>query len=147
MLIDSAAEDIVYTSLFSGVNGNYLRGSVAHAGLDPITFPRRTRQDEFRHGGQLGGKSVARHLERRPKRQRHHDIEAVDALVARMERDTQRARELQLLAVCECGALYARAARCGNRAPCGHCFNCVCAPNNCRRAGARIDRDLPGLRR
>jgi len=44
MLIDSAAEDIVYTSLFSGVNGNYLRGSVAHAGSTPITFPRRTRQ-------------------------------------------------------------------------------------------------------
>src|ERR1700677_3319991 len=39
MLIDSAAEDIVYTSLFSGVNGNYLRGSVARAGLDPDHLP------------------------------------------------------------------------------------------------------------
>ena len=29
MLVDSRAEDIVYTSLFSGVHGNYLRGSVA----------------------------------------------------------------------------------------------------------------------
>jgi nitronate monooxygenase len=35
MLIDSAAEDIVYTSLFTGVHGNYLRGSVAGAGFDP----------------------------------------------------------------------------------------------------------------
>jgi len=39
MLIESGAEDIVYTSLFSGVNGNYLRGSVAHAGLDPEHLP------------------------------------------------------------------------------------------------------------
>jgi nitronate monooxygenase len=35
MLIESSAEDIVYTSLFSGVHGNYLRGSVVRAGLDP----------------------------------------------------------------------------------------------------------------
>src|SRR3984885_12177815 len=39
MLIDSAAEDIIYTSLFSGVAGNYLRGSVARAGLDPDKLP------------------------------------------------------------------------------------------------------------
>jgi nitronate monooxygenase len=35
MLVDSRAEDIVYTSLFSGVAGNYLRASVAATGLDP----------------------------------------------------------------------------------------------------------------
>jgi nitronate monooxygenase len=35
MLVQSRAEDIVYTSLFSGVNGNYLRGSITRAGLDP----------------------------------------------------------------------------------------------------------------
>ena len=35
MLVESSAEDIVYTSLFSGVLGNYLRGSVVRAGLDP----------------------------------------------------------------------------------------------------------------
>jgi nitronate monooxygenase len=35
MLIDSAAEDIVYTSLFTGIHGNYLRGSLARAGFDP----------------------------------------------------------------------------------------------------------------
>jgi nitronate monooxygenase len=35
MLVDSRAEDIVYTSLFSGVAGNYLRGSIARSGLDP----------------------------------------------------------------------------------------------------------------
>jgi len=39
MLIDSRAEDIVYTSLFSGVAGNYLRASVAATGLDPDKLP------------------------------------------------------------------------------------------------------------
>jgi nitronate monooxygenase len=39
MLVDSRAEDIVYTSLFSGVAGNYLRASVAETGLDPDNLP------------------------------------------------------------------------------------------------------------
>ena len=39
MLVDSRGEDIVYTSLFSGVAGNYLRGSVTRAGLDPDNLP------------------------------------------------------------------------------------------------------------
>jgi nitronate monooxygenase len=34
MLVESSAEDIVYSSLFTGVPGNYLRGSIARAGLD-----------------------------------------------------------------------------------------------------------------
>ena len=39
MIIDSRAEDIVYTSLFTGVHGNYLRGSVVAAGMDPDNLP------------------------------------------------------------------------------------------------------------
>ena len=39
MLIESRAEDIVYTSLFSGVLGNYLRASVVKTGLDPDKLP------------------------------------------------------------------------------------------------------------
>jgi nitronate monooxygenase len=39
MLIESRAEDIVYTSLFSGVLGNYLRASVVKTGLDPDNLP------------------------------------------------------------------------------------------------------------
>ncbi|WP_447791892.1 NAD(P)H-dependent flavin oxidoreductase [Pseudomonas farris] len=35
MLIDSRANDIVYSSLFTGVSGNYLRGSIERSGLDP----------------------------------------------------------------------------------------------------------------
>jgi nitronate monooxygenase len=39
MLVDASAEDIVYTSLFSGVSGNYLRASVVKTGLDPDKLP------------------------------------------------------------------------------------------------------------
>ncbi len=39
MLVDASAEDIVYTSLFSGVAGNYLRASVAKTGFDPDKLP------------------------------------------------------------------------------------------------------------
>src|ERR1700683_2087158 len=39
MLLKSNAEDIVYTSLFSGVLGNHLRASVVKTGLDPDNLP------------------------------------------------------------------------------------------------------------
>ncbi len=35
MIVDSAAGDIVYTNLFTGILGNYLKGSVRASGLDP----------------------------------------------------------------------------------------------------------------
>jgi len=35
MVVDSTASDIVYTNLFTGVHGNYLRGSIENVGLDP----------------------------------------------------------------------------------------------------------------
>ena len=39
MIVESGAQDIVYSSLFTGVSGNYLRGSVENAGMDPDNLP------------------------------------------------------------------------------------------------------------
>lgn len=39
MIVDSGAADIVYTNLFTGVHGNYLRPSIVQAGLDPDNLP------------------------------------------------------------------------------------------------------------
>ena len=39
MIVESGGEDIVYTNLFTGVHGNYLRPSVIAAGLDPDNLP------------------------------------------------------------------------------------------------------------
>lgn len=38
-IVDGHADDIVYTNLFTGVHGNYLRRSIASAGLDPDNLP------------------------------------------------------------------------------------------------------------
>ncbi|MDO5529128.1 MAG: nitronate monooxygenase family protein [Paracoccus sp. (in: a-proteobacteria)] len=35
MIADSGAEDIVYSSLFTGIHGNYLKPSIRAAGMDP----------------------------------------------------------------------------------------------------------------
>lgn len=39
MIAQCGAEDIVYTNLFTGVHGNYLKPSIARAGLDPDALP------------------------------------------------------------------------------------------------------------
>ena len=39
MIVAGSAEDIVYSSLFTGVHGNYLKQSVEKAGLDPENLP------------------------------------------------------------------------------------------------------------
>jgi nitronate monooxygenase len=39
MIVASAAKDIVYSSLFTGVHGNYLAPSIAAAGMDPNSLP------------------------------------------------------------------------------------------------------------
>ena len=38
-IVDSRAADIVYSNLFTGVHGNYLRGSITAAGMDPDNLP------------------------------------------------------------------------------------------------------------
>lgn len=38
-IVEGSAEDIVYTNLFTGVHGNYLRPSIVAAGLDPDNLP------------------------------------------------------------------------------------------------------------
>jgi nitronate monooxygenase len=40
MITESAADDIVYSNLFTGVHGNYLRPSIIAAGLDPDNLPQ-----------------------------------------------------------------------------------------------------------
>ena len=39
MIVDSSAEDILYSNLFTGIHGNYLRPSIIAAGMDPEHLP------------------------------------------------------------------------------------------------------------
>ena len=57
-IIDSAGEDIVYSSLFTGVHGNYLKGSIEKAGLDPNNLPTADKSSmNFGSGGNTDAKA------------------------------------------------------------------------------------------
>lgn len=45
MIVEAGAEDIVYSSLFTGVWGNYLKDSVRNAGMDPDNLPLGDAKD------------------------------------------------------------------------------------------------------
>lgn len=58
MICDSAADDIIYSSLFTGIHGSYLKGSVANAGLDPDNLPDGAKSDmDFGSGGNTDAKA------------------------------------------------------------------------------------------
>jgi NAD(P)H-dependent flavin oxidoreductase YrpB (nitropropane dioxygenase family) len=57
-LVDYAAEDIVYSNLFTGVHGNYLAPSIAAAGLDPANLPKSDPSEmNFGSGGDADSKA------------------------------------------------------------------------------------------
>lgn len=57
-LADHAAQDIVYTNLFTGVHGNYLGPSIVAAGLDPGNLPAADKSRmNFGSGGNMKAKA------------------------------------------------------------------------------------------
>ena len=62
-IVDSGAADIVYSDLFTGVHGNYLRSSIVNAGLDPDNLAAGNL-DTMKFGSEGSSKveGVARHL-------------------------------------------------------------------------------------
>jgi len=58
MVCDSRAYDIVYTNLFTGVHGSYLKGSIANSGLDPDDLPDGSKaQMDFANNEITGAKA------------------------------------------------------------------------------------------
>lgn len=58
MITASTSADIVYTNLFTGVHGNYLRGSISAAGLDPDNLPlSEPSAMNFGSGGNINAKA------------------------------------------------------------------------------------------
>ena len=83
----------MYTSLFTGVKGNYLRGSVAAAGLDPDNLPEADKSKmNFGSGGNMekkawrdiwsGGQGVGN----------IHDVRPAREVIARMVQEYDEAR-------------------------------------------------------
>lgn len=44
MIVDSCAADIAYSSLFTGIAGSYLKGSIINAGMDPDNLPESSKE-------------------------------------------------------------------------------------------------------
>jgi nitronate monooxygenase len=57
-IVDCSSSDIVYSSLFTGVHGNYLKPSIVAAGLDPSKLPESDPSKmDFGSGGNTGAKA------------------------------------------------------------------------------------------
>lgn len=56
-IVDSTSDDIVYSSLFTGVHGNYLKPSIRNAGLDPDHLPE-SDPSKMSFGGGEGSKKA-----------------------------------------------------------------------------------------
>ena len=57
-IVEGRASDIVYSDLFTGVHGNYLRASIERAGLYPDNLPAGDLKT-MNFGGGEGSKAIA----------------------------------------------------------------------------------------
>lgn len=86
MIVSSTAADIVYTPLFTGVHGSYLRGSIENAGLDPDNLPDADKDTmDFGSGGSSKAKAWKDIWGAGQGVGTMHDIPAAGDLVLRME--------------------------------------------------------------
>ena len=93
MIVSSKSADIVYTSLFTGVNGSYLRGSIENAGMDPDALPEADKSTmDFGSGGGSKAKAWRDIWGAGQGVGTVHDIPSVEALVLRMEQEYAEAR-------------------------------------------------------
>jgi nitronate monooxygenase len=56
-IVDGTSDDIVYSNLFTGVHGNYLKASIRNAGLDPDNLPE-SDPSKMNFGGGEGSKKA-----------------------------------------------------------------------------------------
>ena len=94
MLVESRAEDIIYTSLFTGIAGNYLRGSVLNSGMDPDNLPEAHKSAmDFGSGGSAAHKAWKDIWGAGQSVSGVHEVDPVAAIVARMADEYAAARE------------------------------------------------------
>ena len=94
MIVASKADDIIYSSLFTGVHGSYLKGSIANAGLDPDNLPDADKNAmNFGSGGGSKAKAWKDIWGAGQGVGSIDDVPAVDDLVKRMEREYRDAQK------------------------------------------------------
>jgi len=96
-IVDAAADDIVYTNLFTGVHGNYLKPSVVKTGLDPENLPASDPSKmNFASGGNMEAKAWRDIWGCGQGIGAVHSVPSVAELVDRLERELIQAhRELE----------------------------------------------------
>ena len=99
-IVEGSGEDIVYTNLFTGVHGNYLKRSIVNAGLDPDHLPvSDPSKMNFGSGGNSAAKAWRDIWGCGQGIGALHDVPGAGDLVARMIREYEAARrELALAA-------------------------------------------------
>ncbi|HRI68351.1 MAG TPA: nitronate monooxygenase family protein [Polyangium sp.] len=94
MLIDTSAKDIVYSSLFTGVHGNYLKPAIAANGLDPDNLPSADKSTmNFGSGGNSAAKAWRDIWSAGQGVGNIHDAPSIATLVSRMRQEYETALE------------------------------------------------------
>ena len=94
MLEESAADDIVYSSLFTGVHGNYLKPSISNAGIDPDNLPSADKSSmNFGSGGNTKSKAWKDIWGSGQGIGRIYDSPPVSELVDRIKAEYEQAKE------------------------------------------------------
>lgn len=96
-IIESSAADIVYTNLFTGVHGNYLKKSIVAAGLDPENLPVADKS-KMNFGGGSGAKAWRDIWGAGQGVGLMHDAPSVAEVVARLKQEYEAARARVLAA-------------------------------------------------
>ena len=92
MIVDSSAGDVVYTNLFTGVLGNYLKGSIVSAGLDPDDLPESDPSKMNFSGGSSKAKAWKDIWGAGQGVGAVHDIVPTADLIARLKREYDEAK-------------------------------------------------------
>ena len=93
MLVETAAQDIVYSNLFTGVHGNYLAPSITAAGLDPANLPEADKSKmNFGSGGNMEKKAWKDIWGAGQGVGQIQDVRPVADVVAQLKREYEEAR-------------------------------------------------------
>jgi len=93
MIVDSSSDEIVYTSLFTGVKGNYLKRSVAALGFDADNLPEADKSKmNFGSGGNTEKKAWRDIWSAGQGSGNIYDVLPTGELVARMVREYEDTR-------------------------------------------------------
>ncbi|PUA17988.1 nitronate monooxygenase family protein [Glaciimonas sp. PCH181] len=92
-IVDSSASDIVYTNLFTGIHGNYLKKSIVNAGLDPDNLPEADKTKMNFGSGGSGAKAWRDIWGAGQGVGLMNDVPTVAAMVERLKEEYQAARQ------------------------------------------------------